>query len=241
MVRFLLLSQQGSYRKGDEIMGASQPQKTDYAALVTLLPPDSVLRMDDVSWQEYEQILEQLNDGYAARVYYDKGKVEIMAPAYMHEKPKNLLHTLVTEIRDFLDIDIESIGSTTLKREIEGQGAEPDDGFYIQNAAKIIGKDDIDLKNDPPPDLIIESDRTSSSLKRLPIYAGLGVPEIWRVIKKRVRIYLLEGVAYKESTKSRAFPFLSAKTLSEFLTLGLAKGERSAAKAFRAWLRENAS
>lgn len=35
------------------------------------------------------------------------------------------------------------------------------------------------------------------------------VPEIWRIVKKSVRIYLLTGDNYNESASSLAFPFLS--------------------------------
>jgi len=64
------------------------------------------------------------------------------------------------------------------------------------------------------------------------------VPELWRVYKKTVRIYLFSGESYTESTTSRAFPFVTGQTLSEFLTLGLAEGGRKSARAFRSWLRE---
>jgi Uma2 family endonuclease len=198
-----------------------------------------VLRIDDVPWEEYEQLLADLGEGYAVRIFYDQGRMEIMAPAYMHEKPIGVLHSLVTALRDELDVDVESVGSTTLKVEMKAKGAEPDGGFYVQNAPLIIGKEDLDLDHDPSPDLVVEVNRTSSSLDKFSIYAGLGVPEIWRLVRKTVHIYLLTGDHYEESPTSRAFPFLSADVLSEFLAQGLAEGERKAARAFRAWVRKH--
>jgi Uma2 family endonuclease len=165
--------------------------------------------------------------------------MEIKAPASAHERPKNVLHRLVTTLSDELDIDIESLGSTTLRAEMKAKGAEPDDCFYVQNAAQVIGKIDLDLKHDPPPDLVIEIDRTSASLDKFPIYAGLGVPEIWRVAKGQVRIFLLTGESYGEHATSGAFSFLSAQVASEFLAQGIAEGERKVAIAFRAWVREH--
>jgi Uma2 family endonuclease len=38
----------------------------------------------------------------------------------------------------------------------------------------------IDLRVDPPPDLAIESDNTADSDWKLPVYARLRVPEVWR-------------------------------------------------------------
>ena len=166
---------------------------TDYLAAIAHLPAGAVLCLDDVSWEEYESLLGDLGDDYAVRIFYDQGRMEIMAPASTHEKPKSVLHTLVTALRDELDIDIESLGSTTFKAQMKARGAEPDDCFYIQNAALVIGKADVDLEHVPPPDLVIEIDRTSTSLDKFSIYAALGVPEIWRVIANRVEIHLLEN------------------------------------------------
>jgi Uma2 family endonuclease len=211
----------------------------DYVEAIAHLPAGAALRIDDVSWEGYEQLLADLGEGYTARIFYDKGRMEIMVPASTHEKPKSILHTLVTALSDELDIDVESLGSTTLKSEIKAKGAEPDDSFYIQNARLVIGKEDLDLKQDPPPDLVVERDRTNASLDKFPIYAGLGIPEIWRLARRSVEIHLLVEDCYEPSETSRAFPFLSALTLSEFLAQGLAEGERKAARDFRLWACEH--
>lgn len=211
---------------------------TDYLAAIAHLPSGAVLRVDDVSWEEYENLLVDLRENNSVRIFYDQGKMEVMAPASAHEKPKSVIHTLVTAIRDELDIDIESLGSSTLKTELKAKGAEPDDSFYIQNALLVIGKDDIDNR-EPPPDLVVEIERTSASLNKFSIYAALIVPEIWRIRGYQVQIYLLTSGSFEESPVSLAFPFLAAKTLSEFLVLGLAEGERRVAREFRDWVREH--
>ena len=42
------------------------------------------------------------------------------------------------------------------------------------------GKKNIDLDaGDSPPDLVVEVDLTNPSLSKLPIYAHLGVAEVW--------------------------------------------------------------
>lgn len=212
---------------------------TDYLAAIAHLPAGASLRIDDVSWDEYEQVLADLGEGYTVRIFYDRGRMEVMAPASAHEKPKSVIHRLVTALSDELDIDVESLGSTTLKAEMKAKGAEPDDSFYIQNAPLVIGRDDLDLSRDPPPDLVVEINRTSASLNKLAIYADLGVPEIWRIVRRGVEIYCLDEGHYKLSPAGRAFPFLSAQALSEFLAQGLTEGERKAARALRAWVREH--
>lgn len=212
---------------------------TDFLEVIAHMRPGSCYRAEDVSWDEYEQLLVDLGPSYSARIFYDQGRMEIMSPSYYHEKPPSLIHRLISVLSDELDIDIESAGSTTFREEIKAKGAEPDESFYIQHAAQIIGKhDEFDLRYDPPPDLVVESDYTSSSLDKFSIYAGLGVPEIWRFYLNQVRIWLLVEDHYEESSNSRAFPSLTSEALSEFVAKGLAEGERKAARMFREWVRK---
>ena len=101
----------------------------DYLAAIEHLPAGAVLRLDDVPWEDYENLLADLGEGYAVRIFYDNGRMEVIAPASTHEKPKSVIHTLVTAIRDELDIDIESLGSTTLKKEMKAAGLNPTTAF----------------------------------------------------------------------------------------------------------------
>jgi Uma2 family endonuclease len=211
----------------------------DYLAAIEHLPPGAVLRFDDVPWDDYENLLADLGEGYAVRIFYDNGRMEVMAPTSTHEKHKSAINRLVTALSDELDIDFESLGSTTLKSEIRAKGAEPDDCFYVQSAALIIGKDDLDLSHDPPPDVVVEVDRTKSSINKFVIYASLQIPEAWRVAQGRVEFYVLVENSYLSASVSRAFPFLPARVLSEFLQRVFAEGGRKAAREFREWVREN--
>ena len=78
-------------------------------------------------------------------------------------------------------------------RSRRGNGKEPDQSFYFANGPAIRGKATIDLEVDPPPDLWIEVDNRSSSKGRLPLYAALGVPEVWqyRVRRRTLRFFRL--------------------------------------------------
>lgn len=111
----------------------------------------------------------------------------------------------------------------------------------MQNAAAVIGKDDLDLAHDPPPDIVIESDLTSSSLDKLPIYAGLGVPEIWLISKRQVRVLVLTGNKYQDAVNSSVFPFLPAETLAEFISQGINEGATAAARTFREWVKQKSA
>ncbi|MCA1638243.1 MAG: Uma2 family endonuclease, partial [Acidobacteria bacterium] len=76
---------------------------------------------------------------------------------------------------------------------------------------------DLDIEKDPPPDLIIEVNRTSSSLPRMPIFAAFNVKEVWRFDGKKVKFYTLEEGVYLEIEKSIALPVLSSRKATEFL------------------------
>lgn len=208
----------------------------DYLAVIEQLPPGTFFHAEHVPWEVYERLLTALSPATAVRLYYDQGRMDAVSPTAAHEKPIKIIHTLIIALRDALDIDIESYGSTTLRQQLKAKGAEPDDCFYVQHAAQIIGKSDLDLAQDPPPDIVVESDLTSSSLDRFAIYAALGVPEIWRVANWHVSLWALAETQYEEVTVSQAFPFLPTEALNEFLTLGLSDGERKAAQALREWL-----
>ena len=68
----------------------------------------------------------------------------------------------------------------TLSREDLDRGLEGDVSYYIRHQAAIAGKDRLDMAGgDPPPDLAVEVDVTSPGVAKLPIYAALGVPEVW--------------------------------------------------------------
>ena len=210
---------------------------SEYLAVVKNLPKGTKLSAESVSWEAYEQLLEDLDNSHAVRIFYNQGWMEIVSPKPIHERPVEILHRLIAAISDELDIDIESLGSSTLKSQMSKAGAEPDASFYIKNAALIHGSLDLDLAHDPPPDIVIESDYTSSSLDKFSIYASLAIPEIWHIANQYVSIWKLENINYLEVENSLSFPFLSADKLNEFLVQGIQEGERKAAKSLREWIK----
>ena len=117
------------------------------------------------------------------------------------------------------------------------KGAEPDCSFYVQNARAIIGKPQIDLSVDPPPDVVVEIDITSESLGKFPIYAAFGVPEIWRYDGAPAQIYHLVNQSYVEADASMAFACVTAKALTDFTEQSKTEGQSAALASFRQWVR----
>lgn len=170
-----------------------------------------------VSWATYESLLADLQDSHAAHFTYDRGVLEIMAPSLEHEKINRRLHSLFETIANVLEIDFENAGSTTFKREDLACGFEPDTCFYVRNVEQIRKKEKIDLAQDPPPDLIIEVDITSPSLNKFPIYAAIGIREIWRYDSQRVSIFWLEGNEYRLVDESVVVAGVTSTQLLSFL------------------------
>jgi Uma2 family endonuclease len=170
-----------------------------------------------VSWATYESLLADFQDSHAAHFTYDRGVLEIMVLSLQHEKTNRRLHSLFEAIATEADIDFENAGSTTFKREDLARGFEPDTCFYVQNVEHIRRKEEIDLTEDPPPDLIIEADVTSTSLNKLPIYAAIGVREVWRYESQNIVIFRLEGSEYRQLEESVILPGVTGSQLSSFV------------------------
>lgn len=196
----------------------------------------------NVSWKTYESLLEDYQDCRVPRFSYDQGNLEIMSPTPRHEKRSVSLGSMVEALADGWNISAEGYGSTTFKRADIESGFEPDECFYIQNAAVMIGAEEIDLgAGDLPPDLIIEIEITHPSLAKFPIYARIGVPEVWRQSKDgSVSFFALEGGMYREIEKSLALPKLSVESVNQLLSEGRAIPRIAWLRRVRAWARETA-
>ncbi|HZS45081.1 MAG TPA: Uma2 family endonuclease [Blastocatellia bacterium] len=215
---------------------SAQVPTSKYIGAISHLPVGSTLTIPDVSWEEYEELLEELDERFAVRVTYNNGRLEIVSPSYRHEKYKELISDIARAVANQFGLKLEKSGSTTFKQTKFAQGAEPDLSFYVQNAAIVCSKDIIDLNVDPPPDVVVEIDVTRETPNKLDIYAGIGVPELWRYDGQRVRIYLLLSGHYTEMETSAAFPVLTSEILTRFLDQCKSEGQSSTLSAFQQWL-----
>ncbi len=171
----------------------------------------------NVSWALYQQLLAEREDVPNPRFAYDRGVLEIKVASFEHEQINRVIADIFSAITDELEIDFIPAGSTAFDREDLEQGFEPDSCFYIQNADHVRGKTRIDLHADPPPDLVIEIDITHPSLNKFPIFAGLGITEVWRYSKGALTIFKLEGDEYREQTESAILPGAAGAHLTELI------------------------
>jgi len=190
----------------------------------------------NVSWSTYETLLADL-DLRGTRLTYDRGDLEIMSPSRKHERLKKMIGRMIETITEEWNVPISSGGSTTMKSEMKKRGLEADQCYYIANEARMRGRDEFDPAVDPPPDLVVEVDITSSSLDRMDIYAALGVPEVWRHDGKALYVEQLQtDGSYARQTHSAALPLLSLVELQRFLDSRDATDETSWIRLFRKWV-----
>jgi Uma2 family endonuclease len=181
-----------------------------------LIEQDHVI-MHGVSWQTFQQLLADRGEQCGVLLAYDRGTVELRVPSHEHEWVKTTLTQVVEAVAFARDLHYRSLGSTTFGREDLARGFEPDACFYLDHADAIAPDRPLDLTVDPPPDLVIEVDITRSSLDKLPIYAALGVPEVWRYTDREVVIRCLTADAYVESDTSRVLSGITASTVTRFV------------------------
>ncbi len=217
------------------------PKRIDYLAAIEAMPPGAVLTLDHVSWDEYDELLEELDEQPSYRLAYDNGRLEIMTVSAEHEGPAKLIPSLILILAEELNLNYLSRGSTTLRKRKKAIGKDPDDCYYFKDFKKIAGKKRLDLSVDPPPDLALEVDITHGSLSKFPIYAGVEVPELWRHDGKKMIFYRLFENGYIEIPHSDLFPFLTPDVVLTFLQRGEAEGAIVMVKEFREWVKANKS
>jgi len=201
------------------------------------IPAGQQLLLHDISWQEFEAILEELGEHRSTRLTYFQGTLEIAMPLSEHEIYKELIGDMVKILLDELEVNCECLGSTTFKEQTKKVGVEPDQCFYIQNHQLAQGKLRLNLITDPPPDLVIEIDVTSKT--KLIVYQALKVPEVWIYKNKALQINVLQEGEYLDSETSLAFPGLAiAPLIVEFVEQSIAIGRSPALRAFRQQVRK---
>ena len=207
---------------------STPPQQSSEQKLITLT---------GIKWLTFKAIMSDVGDGRAWRIAYAEGVLEIRMPLTEHEEPVGMIEHFVGVVVDEMEIEMRQLGALTLEREDLTRAIEPDTCFYIQNEWVVRGKS-INLPADPPPDLVVESDYTSSSLNKFSIYASLGVPEIWRYRNQSLLVYQLVEGNYEQRENSLAFPFLPIAEIPAFIEQSKTIGQRAAVRLFRDRVRE---
>lgn len=193
----------------------------------------------NISWDAFERILEDIGETHH-RVTYQDGDLEFKTISLEHEGFGSWIGRLIFLVALEMKLTLKTGGSTTLKKQLRKVGLEPDECFWIKNASIIRGKKKWNSLTDPPPDLAVEVDISTSWLDRLGIYAALKVPEVWRFDGEKLRVLVLgANRKYKERTRSLAFPTLPMDEFVRFVKLLDSDDELVLVQEFTKWLRSD--
>ncbi|MEO0808837.1 MAG: Uma2 family endonuclease [Cyanobacteria bacterium J06643_4] len=199
------------------------------------VPEGQTLEIQDVSWSEFDSILQELGENRNTRIAYGNETLIIVAPMPAHEFAKVCIGDFIKIILEELDQPYLSLGSTTFKNDAMNKAVEPDDCFYIRQYKKVLGKARLDLQVDPPPELAIEIDIISKT--QLQAYEGLGVGELWRYDEQHLMIYVLVNGKYREVEQSPTFPsWFTKQVIEQFVARALVISPGMAKKEFRQWV-----
>lgn len=170
-----------------------------------------------IGWEGYQKLLEIVGDS-SVRITYENGDAELMSPGMIHERLKMRVDMLIGLISQELRLPFISYGSTTFHSKAQNVGLEPDQCYYLSRLERISNPDELDVRRDPPPDVAVEIDISRNSRARLRIYAGLGVPEVWRCMETGIEVLELHGQrVYRPAKGSQFWPFVPLIEFSELL------------------------
>ncbi|MBA2619318.1 MAG: Uma2 family endonuclease [Rubrobacter sp.] len=206
----------------------------EVAVEVVKSPAEQRMLLENASWGTYERLIAEREERRTPRFFYDRGVLELMSPSSEHDRISRIIAALIELLAEETGLDVDNAGSTTFKREDLERGFEPDECFYFSdNAGRIRelvrDKGNVDLDaGDPPPDLVVEVDITNPSLNKLPIYASLGVSEVWRHDGERLVILRLrDSEGYTEAAESGFLPAATTETLTRLVLSGLTLDRRT--------------
>jgi Uma2 family endonuclease len=190
-------------------------------------PPehDAVVVLSDVPWTVYEALLKSRRDAPVPRFAFVNGHMEIMSPGRAHVRTKTNLARLIEAFGMFRDVPLTGMGSWTLKSRLLKKGVEPDECYFV-------GRSDGEA-----PDLALEVVMASDALDKLPIYAALGVREVWIWRSGALTVHALDGEGYTQVGRSTLLPDLDLTMLT---MLAPQTDQHAAIQTWMRWLRAGA-
>jgi Uma2 family endonuclease len=184
----------------------------------------------------YEKMLDIVGQR-PIRVTFDGESLEVMTLSPRHEVVRKLFGRLFDVIAEELSVQMLALGSTTFRRRAKERGLEPDQCYYMISVARIRDWQTLDRVG-PVPDLAVEVDQTHSSLNRMEVYAGLGVPEVWRFAGEMIEVSQLRGRQYRRVRRSLALPFVPLEEIPDlFRRCMLVLDEGLRLRMMRKWVR----
>ena len=223
---------------GTSKVTTKRPVKPSTTAKTKAIVPDTELiqpRTGDVLTEililpgGLDHYLAMVGDGGGnPRLKCYEGGILLVSPGIAHEQAAERLSAIVKAICSILSISHRAYASSLFRRPDDDKGIEPDKSFYFKNYEAVRGKTKINLKTDPPPDLVVEIADSYRPLKSLGFCREVRVPEFWLYdVQKRHLEFLVFKASGKKpgnfrgSSNSLAFPFLAPKDIVPWMSIDL--------------------
>lgn len=181
---------------------------------------DHVVALPLGSWRAARAMLRARADRAGSRMAYSAGLFEIRTPSWNHEFIKKNLARLLEGWALAEGVDLQGAGSWTLENATEEVLVEPDECYLVGVRA---GR--------KVPDLAIEVRWTGGGIEKLPIYAALGVKEVWVWDRGAISAHVLRGATFVRSARSTLLPTLDLARLARHASM------EDQSKAVRAFLK----
>jgi Uma2 family endonuclease len=200
---------------------------------------DQCVEMSGIGWKGYTAILRLRGLRSLPRMVYLDGDLWLMSPSFFHESLAERLGSFVVEVAIGVGISYLPAGHTTFRRLKKQGGVEADKCYYFANEGRVRGKKQIDLRIDPPPDLVIEAVNTHDPRAAIEAWRRFGVPEVWVCKESGLRILFRQADgSYEESESSAIFPFLTRAEIFEWATRSPDTPELEWSREIRQWIQK---
>jgi Uma2 family endonuclease len=172
------------------------------------LPADDIIVLRDVTWADYQRLLEIRGERPVPRLSYLEGALELMRPSRPHESLKSMIGRLVEAWCLEKGPGITPYGSWTLESKAADRGVEPDECYVIG-----------DVDDPDRPDLAIEVIWSSGGIDKLEVYRKLGVREVWIWKPGTIEVFVLRDATYVPVLRSEVVPGIDLATLLRFVDI----------------------
>ena len=211
-------------------------------ATVPAEPGEEQVVLRPVSWDAYEKLNDDLDEGRNPRMIYCDGKLTIMTKSREHDWYGERLGQLVVALAEGLQILWEDAGQATFRRKEMKAGLEGHKTFYLgQHAELMVGPRNIDLSVQPPPDLAIEVEVSHPADAAMEAWGRLGVAEVWRfdpVADECSFWHRQDDGTYAQSAQSAAFPTLKVEDVLEQMRRAAKLGAAKWHTQLRDWIQK---
>jgi Uma2 family endonuclease len=169
-------------------------------------PPDDIIVLDNVTWADYQRLLEIRGARAVPRITYVEGVLELMTPSRPHESIKSMIGCLVEAWCLETGVAISPYGSWTHESKEADRGIEPDECYV--------------LGDNPDPaqcDLAIEVAWTRGAIDKLDVYSKLRVAEVWIWKAGAIEVFALRDTSYRQVERSELLAGIDLTALARFI------------------------